>query len=309
MAFLINIPNRKLDGLIERLSQDIPFSELHVYPDVKDPEQIEFALVWKHTHGSLSEFKNLKAISSFGAGVDSILSDPYLPEVPIARIVDDRLADDMAKYLLTTVQQHKLRFAQFRIQQQQSLWKPKGKRKGNRVGILGLGQLGQKAAKVFNFFDFDVSGWSRTNKEVDGVTCYSGEQGLFKLVQQSDYLICLLPLTEQTKGILNLSLFEQLPKEAVLINVARGEHLVENDLLIALENDLIEDAYLDVFAQEPLPQNHPFWSHPNIHITPHISAVTSLETAATQIIENYKIVKSTGAGEKMKHLIDKIRAY
>jgi len=263
MAFLINIPNRKLDGLIERLTRVIPRSEIHLYPDVPEPDKIEFALVWKHPHGSLTQFKNLKAISSFGAGVDSIISDPQLPNVPIARIVDGSLADDMAKYLVTTVQQHKLRFAQFRQQQQQALWKPKSKRKQNRVGILGLGQLGQKAAEYFSLFGFEVSGWSKHNKDINNVTCYSGEEGLDALVQNVDYLICLLPLTDETKCILNLSLFENMPDEAVLINVARGEHLVEQDLIKALDKGLLDCAYLDVFSQEPLPEEHVFWQQPN----------------------------------------------
>lgn len=293
MTFLINIPNRPLDKLITRLKQDIPEHEIEIWPDVKDPDQVEFALVWKHQHGSLQAYKNLKAISSFGAGVDSILSDPDLPNVPIARIVDPDLAVNMAQYVLAMIQHHKLRLPQFNQQQNQSLWKPKSPRKGNKVGILGVGQLGQKTAQVLLHAGFEVSGWSRTPKNIDNVSCYAGEAGFNSLVKNSDYLVCLLPLTDKTKDIINANVFAMMPSHAVLINVARGEHVVDEDLIAALTLDnhnqqQIDFAYLDVFRQEPLPAEHPFWQSDKIQITPHVSAVTNVETAVLQIVKNYQ---------------------
>jgi glyoxylate/hydroxypyruvate reductase A len=234
MSILINIPGRPLDKLITRLKQDIPEDEIEVWPNVKHPDKVEFALVWKHQHGSLAAYKNLKAISSFGAGVDSIISDPELPNVPIARIVDPDLAINMAQYVLTMIQHHKLRLHQFNQQQQEQIWKPKSARKGNKVGILGLGQLGSKTAQVLLDFGFEVSGWSRSLKELDKVNCYAGDDGFNTVVSEADYLVCLLPLTDKTEKILNAAVFSKMKSTAVLINVARGEHVVDEDLISAL---------------------------------------------------------------------------
>jgi glyoxylate/hydroxypyruvate reductase A len=302
MSILINIPGRPLDKLITRLKQDIPENEIEVWPNVKHPDKVEFALVWKHQHGSLNAYKNLKAISSFGAGVDSIISDPELPNVPIARIVDPDLAINMAQYVLTMIQHHKLRLHQFNQQQQEQIWKPKSVRKANKVGILGLGQLGAKTAEVLLNAGFEVSGWSRSLKELDNVNCYAGDDGFNAVITEADYLVCLLPLTDKTENILNAAVFSKMKSTAVLINVARGEHVVDEDLIAALTptnehaHDLqtqqqIDFAYLDVFRQEPLPEQHPFWQSEQIQITPHISAVTNVETAVSQIVENYFLQK------------------
>jgi glyoxylate/hydroxypyruvate reductase A len=334
MSILINIPGRPLDKLITRLKQEIPENEIEVWPNVKHPDKVEFALVWKHQHGSLTAYKNLKAISSFGAGVDSIISDPELPNVPIVRIVDPDLAINMAQYVLTMVQHHKLRLNQFNQQQQECIWKPKSARKGNEIGILGLGQLGAKTAKVLLSAGFAVSGWSRSLKELDNVNCYTGDNGFNTVVSEADYLVCLLPLTHKTENILNAAVFSKMKSTAVLINVARGEHVVDEDLIAALtptkaepepssaidnafdkdhehachqqKQQQINFAYLDVFRQEPLPEQHPFWQSDKIQITPHISAVTNVETAVSQIVDNYSLQKK---GRELKNLIDRRSAY
>ena len=290
MSLLINIPNRPLDKLIKKLSEIIPEQDIQVWPNVTAPEKVKFALVWKHQAGSLVGFDNLKGISSFGAGVDSILEDKKLPQVPIARIVDTDLADNMAEFVYTCVQHHRIRFNQFNNQQAQQIWKPKSARRGNKVGILGFGQLGKQVAKVMLDRGFEVSAWSRSASSAHGVTSLSGEEGLSTLVENADFLVCLLPLTESTENILNKTLFEKMPKDAALINVARGAHLNEQDLVEALDNDVIAFAYLDVFRQEPLPKEHEFWQHAKIQITPHISAVTNVDTAVSQVVDNYQRV-------------------
>jgi glyoxylate/hydroxypyruvate reductase A len=290
MPLLINIPNRPLDKLINKLSEFIPEQDIQVWPNVSAPEKVEFALVWKHEEGSLVGFDNLKGISSFGAGVDSILEDKMLPQVPIARIVDTDLADNMAEFVYACVQHHRIRFNQFNVQQSQQTWKPKSARRGNKVGILGFGQLGKQVAKVMLDRDFEVNAWSRSASSAHGVTSLTGERGLTTLVENADFLVCLLPLTESTENILNKDLFEKMPKDAALINVARGAHLNDQDLIEALNNDVIAFAYLDVFRQEPLPKEHEFWQHPKIQITPHISAVTNVDTAVAQVVENYQRV-------------------
>lgn len=306
MSFLINIPNRPLDKLIERLKQDIPEQEIEVWPNVQNPQKVEFALVWKHQQASLVEYPNLKGISSFGAGVDSIITDPQLPDVPVARIIDPVLAKSMAAFVLTIIQQHKLRLPQFRQQQKQTLWKPKSPRRNNTVGILGFGQLGQETGRLLTTLGYSVFAWSQSSKNVEGIVSVTGSEGLREVVSKSDYLVCLLPLTKTTENILDIRLFQQMPKGSVLINVARGDHLVDQDLLKAIEQGCIESAYLDVFRQEPLPSDHVFWQHPNIHITPHISAVTNVETAVTQIVNNYHRVKTN---QNMVNTIDKNSGY
>jgi len=306
MSLLINIPDRPLDKLVAKLTEFIPVEEIKLLPDVKEPAEIDFALVWKHQHGSLMPFKNLKAISSFGAGVDSIIEDPLLPDVPIARIVDADLAMNMGRFVLSQVLSHRLRATQFQQQQERQIWKPKSPRSGNKVGILGLGQLGIATANTLSLNGFEVLGWSRTQKNIDGVTCLSGEDGFQALLPQIDYLVCLLPLTEQTQGILNKSMFEQLPSHCVVINVARGLHLVEADLIWALDSGELDFAFLDVFQTEPLPEAHDFWTHPKIQITPHVSAVTNVDTAVKQVVENYQRCKE---GLPLLNMIDSSKGY
>lgn len=292
MSLLVNIPNRPLDKLIQRLEEHVPATEIRVHGDDFDKDEIEFALVWKHEAGSLTGYKNLKGISSFGAGVDSILSDPHLPDVDIARIIDPDLAHNMAMYVVTQIQHHRLRLNQFQTQQKQLVWKPKSPQRKKRIGILGLGELGAVAATWLNNMGFEVSGWSNSKKYIENVASYTDLNGLDEMLQQSDYLVNLLPLTASTKNILNQDVFQKLPQGAVVINVARGEHVVDDALIEALDRGHLDFAYLDVFRQEPLPQEHPFWRHPKIQITPHVSAVTNVETAVNQIVENYRRVKS-----------------
>lgn len=306
MSILINIPNRPVEKIVARLAQSIDKRDIQVWPNITAPEQVKFALVWKQQAGSLTHLPNLQGISSFGAGVDSILADPQLPAVPIARIVDPNLSRDMAGYVLTVIQQHLLRFAQFQQQQVDALWKPKSARKGKRVGILGFGQLGQACAALLQQMGFTVSAWASTEKTVNDIACKTGRAGFESVVAESDFLVCLLPLTEQTENILNLEVFKLMPKDAAIINVARGHHLVDDDLIAALDQGEIAFAYLDVFRQEPLPKDHDFWQHKQIQITPHISAVTNLETALEQVIENYHRVQ---AGLTMLNCIDQQRGY
>jgi glyoxylate/hydroxypyruvate reductase A len=306
MSLLINIPHRPVAKLIELLNEHLPLDEIEVWPDIKNPDNVELALVWNHETGSLKELPNLKGVQSFGAGVDGILQDSNLPDVDIARLVDPVLALDMAQYVSAMIQQHRLRLGQFRAQQESALWKPKGPVKQKRVGILGLGELGKSVAELLIVQGFTVIGWSQSEKQIDSVESVTGQQGLTSIIEQSDYLVCLLPLTEQTLHILDKDVFNLMPEHAVLINVARGQHVHEIDLLDALDQGKFHHAVLDVFQQEPLPKEHPFWSHPKITITPHISAVSNINTAVEQLLENYRRVQQ---GLPLLHCIDRERGY
>jgi glyoxylate/hydroxypyruvate reductase A len=175
-----------------------------------------------------------------------------------------------------------------------------------RIGIMGLGQLGKDAAKKLSYLGFPVTGWSQTPKDIEGVKCLAGEEVLDDFLSQTRILICMLPLTPKTKGILNQKTFDKLPAGAYVINVARGQHLIEKDLLAALDSEQLAGACLDVFAVEPLPEDHPFWRHPKIIVTPHISSLTNPKAVAPQIIENYQRTKT---GRPLLNVVDMQRGY
>jgi glyoxylate/hydroxypyruvate reductase len=306
MSILINMPGRNIERLVDLLNKRLPEGEVEIYPNVKDPDDVEMALLWMHEAGSLTQYKNLKGLQCFGAGVDNILCDPELPNLPVARIVDPDLGKNMANFVFTMIQQHKLRLDMYRHQQDIALWKPRSPQKGNNVGILGLGDIGMDVAEFLAMAGFNVTGWSQSDKSHSSVQCLTGENGFDEIVKSSDYLICLLPLTRETSGILNQDVFESMKNSAILINVARGQHVVEEDLIAALYDKEIAGAYLDVFRIEPLPKAHPFWRTPNLHITPHVSAVTNVDTALEQILVNYEKVKNN---QSMVNTIDRVKGY
>jgi len=291
---------------IHALDPDI---EVRAFPDIGDPEDIEAALIWNPPEGLLKTLPNLRVIFSLGAGVDHLLGDPHLPEgVPVVRMVDPALTAGMTEWVTLMVLRHHRELPRYEAQQRARTWKehmpkPPWRR---RVGVLGLGQLGADAARALAHLRLDVMGWSRSPKEIEGIACYHGDEGLEAMLGLSEILVCLLPLTEQTEGILDSRLFAKLPKGAYLINVGRGRHLVEDDLLTALESGHLSGAALDVFRREPLPRDHPFWTHPDIFVSPHIASLTMPETAARQVVENLHRLRSGG---ELSNVVDLARGY
>lgn len=309
MALMIIAPNIKVTSWAKHLSSLAPDIDIRVWPDAGNPEEIEFALSWHHPPGELNKFKNLKCIASMGAGVDHILADPQLPEgVPITRVVEHSMAQSMSEYVVLAVLNFCRQFDKYRADQAQNQWHPCRPllAEGLNIGIMGLGQLGQDAAKKLGYLGFPVTGWSRTPKEIAGLKSLAGQDKLDDFLSLSRILICMLPLTPKTAGILNQRIFGKLPAGAYLINVARGQHLVENDLIAALDSGQLAGACLDVFEVEPLPQDHPFWRHPKIIVTPHISSITFPRAVAPQIIENYLRIKS---GKRPVNRVDMDRGY
>ncbi len=305
MTLLVVVPNRNNDKLMVKLQQLLPEHHVVLWREGIDCSEVTFVLAWNAPSSLWSKLPKLQAISSYGAGVDSLLKQS-LPDVPIARIVDPQLANNMSDYVLHAIGYFKLRFSQYQQNKMTANWKPRHAKTGNHVGILGLGNLGQAVAKKLTSVGFSVSGWSRREKNIEGVCCYAGAETLHKMVSEVDYLVCLLPLTPQTRGILNQTLFQKMPIGSVIINVARGEHLNETDLLTALDDGQFSGAALDVFTTEPLPSEHMFWQQPNILLTPHISAVTNIDTASTQIAENYLRINS---GKTLYNQIDPSLGY
>ncbi len=309
MSLAIICPGRDMNQWISALKARAPQLKIEVWPDIAEPDAVEFALVWKHPAGILAGFPNLRCISSLGAGVDALLQDTGLPAgVPLVRIVDVELKQSMAEYVCLGALQHFRQFDTYLDQQADCSWQARPLRHigAMRVGILGLGELGSHVAGKLAAVGFQVHGWSRSAKSYKGIRSYCGDEGLAAFLAVSDILVCLLPLTPATGDILNNKLFRQLPTGAYLINVARGEHLVEEDLLAAIDTGHLSGALLDVFREEPLPPEHPFWRHPRIRVTPHIASITNPESAALQILENYHRALS---GQPLLHHVDSQRGY
>lgn len=273
------------------LGKLLPELELRVWPDIGDPTEIDAALVWRPPPGLLDQLPNLKLIISLGAGVDHILADPSLPPgIPILRLVDPYMTVAMSEYVQLQVLRLHRQDPIYRAQQHARVWRPLPQPNAaeRRVGMLGLGVLGGAAALRLKVLGFDVAGWCRTERKLPGIPAFHGADGLAALLERSEILVCLLPLTPATAGILDAQLFAGLPRGAAIVNCARGGHLVELDLLAALDNGQISAAVLDVFGDEPLPQQHPFWRHPRILITPHVAAATHPPTAAAAVADNLR---------------------
>ncbi len=267
----------------------LPDLEIRVWPEVGAVEDIEFALVWRPPPGLLASLTGLRAIFSLGAGVDHLFSDPDLPRtVPITRVIDVNLTARMTEYVLFHVLRYHRQHEGYAAAQAAGRWEERRQPSSadRRVGILGLGVLGGAAAAALAGLGFDVAGWSRTRKNLPGVTCFHGPEGRRPLVRRSEYLINLLPLTPALEGVLNADLFAALPRGAVVINAGRGSHLVEGDLLDALASGRLSAATLDVFRTEPLPADHPFWNHRAVTVTPHIASVADPRTVVARVVEN-----------------------
>lgn len=280
-----------------------------LWPYQGDPAAIDYALVWRPPRGELAGYPNLKAIFSIGAGIDHLQSDPELPRhLPVARMLDPALTAGMSEFVVLAVLHHHRAMGEYARQQRERVWQalPQVLAARRRIGLLGLGALGQGAAARLLPFGFPVSGWSREPKQVAGVTCRHGEAGLHAVLAESDILVCLLPLTAATAGILNAETFARMPRGAALVNVARGGHLVEDALIAALDSGHLSGATLDVFHSEPLPPEHPFWAHPKIVLTPHAAAATLPETAALAVAEN---IARCEAGEPLRGAVDWDRGY
>jgi glyoxylate/hydroxypyruvate reductase A len=282
----------------------IPDLDFRAWPDVGEVAEIDVALVWLPPEGELKRYPNLKAILSLAAGVDALMKDQTLPPgVPIARLTDPGLTQTMTEYVTLAVLRHHRHIDAFERRQREGRWvyelPPDVAER--RVGVMGLGVLGGEAVAGLRDHGFEVAGWSRSEKSLEGVECFHGAQGLTPFLARTEILVCLLPLTPETENILDAGLFAALPESAYVINVARGLHLVEEDLLAALQSGHIAGATLDVFRQEPLPAGHPFWDHPNVLLTPHIAAAGNPRTAAPRMAEN---IRRALAGEPLIDLVD-----
>jgi glyoxylate/hydroxypyruvate reductase A len=274
-----------------------------------DKSEIDYAIVWKPKPGFLKQLPNLKAVFSMGAGVDHLFNDPELPEnVPLVRLVDRCLTQGMSEYAVYwTIHFHRKMgvYAKFAADH---TWKRmrQADAEKRRVGVLGLGELGGDAAKKLVPLHYQVAGWSRSKREIPGVESFWGEDQLIPFLNRTEILICLLPLTPDTTGIINKQTLAALPEGAFLINCARGGHVVDDDLLAALNSGHIEGATLDVFHTEPLPADHPFWTHPKVNVTPHMASLTVPDSSTEWYVKN---IKRMEAGEPPLNTVDRKTRY
>lgn len=275
MSILFHIRVGPADVWTEGLRAEMPGDDIRLWPDAGDPAAVEFAVTWRHPAGLFGQFPNLKGIFSIGAGVDHILCDPDLPpDVPVIRLVDPVLDSDMTLHVVHRVIHYHRGYHRYPDLQRAARWEkvPFPETGERRVGVMGLGRLGGRAATTLAGLGFAVAGWSRTAKTIAGVECFAGAAALPAFLARSDILVCLLSLTPQTQGIIGRETLERMPKDSFLINTARGGHVVEPDLTAALDGGHIERANLDVFAEEPLPPSSPLWRHPRVDVTPHVAA-------------------------------------
>lgn len=269
-----------------RQSSDL---EVVTADDEFDPAQIRWVAAWNPPEGLFARFPELEAVFALGAGVDAFMRRPDLSsETPLIRLVDAGMAEQMVEYILWATLTVQRDFDRYQALQKQQRWQELTARtkRQMRLGILGLGALGQEVAKSLAAYGYPVCGWKRSAVELEGVQVFTGDEGLQQMVKQTDVLISLLPNTPQTRGLLNKELLSLLPVGASLVNVARGVQVVDEDLLELLDREQLRFAALDVFHQEPLPEDHPFWTHPRVAVTPHMAAATLPEPAVEQVVAN-----------------------
>ncbi|MBM1171421.1 2-hydroxyacid dehydrogenase [Microvirga arabica] len=299
---------------VERFRRLLPDRDIVVLGEDFDRSAVRYVATWGPKPGSLSGLPNLEALFSLGAGVDHLMSYPDLPDVPIVRVAQDDLTHRMSEYMVLHCLMYLRDQRRFDEDQKAKRWKPDRAPPiaGDvRVGIMGFGVLGQDSARKLKMMGFDVAGWSRTPKDVEGFQIYAGEEELTPFLNRTDILIALMPLTPDTQGMLNRSLFEKLARDGrlggpILINAGRGKLQVEADILACLDDGTLRAATLDVFETEPLPEDSPLWTHPHVTVTPHNSATSEPDATARYIAQQ---IRRHEAGEPFEAVVDKQRGY
>lgn len=291
--------------LMARMAPDLDF---RIWPEIGDDSEVEALITWDSPGDLPTRFPRLKAVFSTGAGVDQF-DFSYLPDdVHLVRMIESGITDGMVEYVTLAVLALHRNLPDYLEAQKQARWSPIMVRPAHktRVGVLGLGVLGEAVLRRLADFGFSCSGWSRSGRKLDGIPTSGGPDGLRNMLAQTDVLVCLLPLTDETRGFLNTNIFCQLPEGAHLVHVGRGGHLVEDDLIQALDSGQLSRAILDVTPQEPLPGGHPFWAHPRVWITPHVASMTQPETAVGPFVDNIRRLQQ---GKLPVGLVNRRRGY
>jgi glyoxylate/hydroxypyruvate reductase A len=314
VALLLAITGWQPEAWFERFRAIAPERDIRLWPDhVGEPADIAYICAWKAPPGLLAGFPNAKAIFSLGAGVDHLLTDPSLPDVPIGRIVDPDLTGRMTEYVVLHVLMHHRRVRLYDRQQREHLWRDHRQPPASdvAVGVMGLGVLGRDAAVALRRLGFQVAGWSRGARSLEGIDTYHGAQGLEDFLARTEILACLLPHTPATERMLDLALLRKLKRngalgDAYLINAGRGKLQVDADILTALDEGSLAGATLDVFPTEPLPPDSPLWSHPNVTVTPHNAAESSPDALAAYVLDQ---IGRFERGLPIQNLVDRKLGY
>jgi len=289
-------------------AEKAPQYEFRLWPDTGDPMQVRFLATWEPPPDLASAYPNLQVLFSTGAGIDQFELADLPPDLPVVRMVEPGIVEGMVEYVSFAVLGLHRDMPAYQRHQRAAQWKPMPVLPSSRrrVGVLGLGSLGQAVLDKLRSFGFDCAGWSRSRRELDGVQCFAGDEELPAFLARADILVCLLPLTRATRGLLNAKLFAQLACGVGLVHVGRGPQLVAADLLAALERGQIGHAVIDVCDPEPLPPGHAFWQHPRIWLTPHVASMTRPETAVQVVLDNLRRFER---GEPMLGQVDRARGY
>lgn len=296
------------DAWLVELQRAMPDARWHLHAPTQNAERIVAAVVANPPPGSLQGLPGLRLIQSLWAGVDRLLDDPSLPDVPLARMVDPAMSAAMAETALwATLSLHR-RFFDYAQQQRDRHWYPLPQRRADEieVAVLGMGQMGRTCARRLLETGYRVTGWNLHGGAIAGMALEHGLEALWPLLARSDIVINLLPLTAQTADLLDRRFFAAMRRGAALVNLARGGHLVEADLLQALDSGQLDRAVLDVFRQEPLATDHPFWCHPRVTVLPHSAAATDMRSAASIVAQNLQALRD---GRPISHLVQRKRGY
>jgi glyoxylate/hydroxypyruvate reductase A len=306
MRIVFCASHTKAEPWLEAVRQQLPGAEVAEW--APGGPAADHAIVWSPPQALFDDQPGLKGIFNMGAGVDALLKLKLPPQAVLVRLNDAGMSVQMAEFVCQAAIRHFREFDVNEREMREGRWafrKPRV-RSEYPVGVMGLGVLGERVAKALTQFDFDVLGWSRSEKRIEGIRCFDGDGGLGQFLAQTRILVCLLPLTPETTGILHRETFAKMIPAGYLINVARGAHLVEEDLLAALASGQLAGATLDVFRTEPLPAGHPFWNHAQITLTPHTSARTLRDETVAQIADK---IRAFERGEPIAGVVDRQRGY
>jgi glyoxylate/hydroxypyruvate reductase len=310
MAIRIVVQSTGIDvvpAIIEALRYLRPHWQYDAWPNSFDAN---YAIVWKPPKALFDHNTQLRGAINYGAGVDAILSMDSVPaHIPIVRLEDAGMAQQMAEYAMYGVINHHRHMRIYAAQQRERIWLQHEDRANAQrpvIGVMGLGEMGAHVAGKIAEFGYKVRGWSRSQRAIEGVRCFAGNEQFTDFLSATDVLVCILPLTPSTEGILNATTLALLPRGSFLVNAGRGAHMIEADVLAALDSGQLAGALLDVFAAEPLPQNNSLWSHPNAIVTPHIAATTPIREACAQIVEK---IERMERGELVSGIVDRNMGY